>query len=481
MEFQKATKANIVSSLLWKFLERGGTQGIQFVIQIILARILSPNDYGTLAILLAFIAIANVFVQSGFSTALIQKQEVDNIDFSSVFYFSFFVAALCYIVIFFAAPLVAKFYQNEDLTYLLRVLAIILFFGACNSVQNSVIAKKMQFRRLFFSSMGGAFASGIIGIILAYNGFGLWALVAQQIANNAFICIILWFTVKWRPEFRFSFERLKKLFGFGWKLLCSSIVYTCSVQLYSLVIGKNFSSTDLGFFNRGETFPSIITNNVDGAVQSVMLPAMSSHNEKVEEVKAITKRTITTGTYLLMPLMFGMAAVSKNMVLLLLTDKWLDCVLYVQLACFCFALYPIHTTNLTAMNSMGRSDLYLYLEIIKNAFSIFVLVITIPFGLKWIAIGRVISGIIGTFINTYPNKKLLNYGCFEQWKDVLPSILLSAFMGSCVYLIGKLISSPILGLIIQVLSGAAIYILLSAILKNKSFIYISNILKEYLK
>ena len=478
---EKATKSNIISSLLWKFLERGGTQGIQFVIQIILARLLSPNDYGTLAILLAFIAIANVFVQSGFSTALIQKQEADNLDFSSVFYFSLFVAALCYIIIFYAAPLIAKFYENEELTYVLRVLAIILFFGALNSVQNTVVAKRMQFRRLFFSSMGGAFASGVIGLVLAYNGFGLWTLVAQQIANNAFICIILWFTVKWRPDFKFSFGRLKKLFGFGWKLLCSSIVYTGSVQLYSLVIGKHFSSTDLGFFNRGETFPSIITNNVDGAVQSVMLPAMSSHNEKVEEVKAITKRTITAGTYLLMPLMFGIAAVSKNMVLLLLTDKWLDCVLYVQLACFCFALYPIHTTNLTAMNSMGRSDLYFYLEVIKSAFSIFVLVITIPLGLKWIAIGRVFSGIIGTFINSYPNKKLLNYGCIEQWKDVLPAILLSAFMGSCVYLIGKLISSPILGLTIQVLSGAVIYISLSVILKNKSFIYISNILKGYLK
>ena len=207
MEFQKATKSNIISSLLWKFLERGGTQGIQFVIQIILARLLSPNDYGTLAILLAFIAIANVFVQSGFSTALIQKQEANNLDFSSVFYFSLFVAVLCYIIIFFTAPIIARFYKNEDLTYVLRVLAIILFFGALNSVQNAVVAKRMQFRRLFFSSMGGALAAGIIGLVLAYNGFGLWSLVAQQIANNAFICIILWFTVKWRPDFKFSFER----------------------------------------------------------------------------------------------------------------------------------------------------------------------------------------------------------------------------------------------------------------------------------
>ncbi|MDD7611858.1 MAG: lipopolysaccharide biosynthesis protein, partial [Spirochaetales bacterium] len=273
------SKRNVISSLLWKFLERGGTQGVQFVLSVVLARLVSPADYGVIALILIFIQIATVFVQSGFNTALIQKRNADEVDFSSVLYMSLAVAAVMYAVLFFASPFIASFYGNSVLCPLVRVLSLTLFFGALNSVQSAYVSKTMQFRRFFFSSMGGALGSGIAGIILAYKGFGVWALVTQQLVNISLMCVILWFTVEWRPKLIFSLQRTKTLFCFGWKLLCSGLLDTVFRNIYGLLIGKIYNSTQLGYFNRGQQFPSVIATNLDGSIQSVMLPALSAHND----------------------------------------------------------------------------------------------------------------------------------------------------------------------------------------------------------
>ena len=272
----------------------------------------------------------------------------------------------------------------------------------------------MQFKRFFFSSMGAVLGSGILGIFLAFNGYGVWALVFQQLSNIIITCFILWFTVKWRPSLMFSIKRVKSLFSFGWKLLCSALLDTVFRNIYNLIIGRVYSSEQLGVFNRGQQFPQVIATNLDGAIQSVMLPMLSANNDKVDEVKKITRRSISMSAYILMPCMFGLAAIAKPLVEMLLTEKWLPCVPFLQLACISYALYPIHTANLTGINALGRSDIFLKLEILKKILTVINLVITIPLGISAMAIGQVIQGVISTFINAYPNKKLMNYSYLDD-------------------------------------------------------------------
>ena len=480
-ETNKISKNTVISSLIWKFLERGGVQGVQFVLSIVLARLVSPDDYGVIALILVFIQIATVFIQSGFNTALIQKKDSDDTDFSSIFYLSLFVALLCYVVLFFAAPFIANFYKQEILTPVIRVISFTLFFGAVNSVQNAYVSKTMQFKRFFYSSMGAVLGSGIVGVILAYKGFGVWALVAQQLVRDILTCLILWFTVKWRPKFLFSFERVKILFSFGWKLLCSGLLDSIFRNAYSLIVGKVYDSQTLGYFNRGHQFPQVIATNLDGSIQSVMLPTLSANNDNVQEVKRITRRSISTSAFVLMPCMFGLAAVAEPLVKVLLTDKWLDCVPFLQLACISYALYPIHTANLTGINALGRSDIFLKLEIIKKCVTVLNIVITLPLGIYAMAIGQVISGFISTFINAFPNKKLMNYSYFEQWKDLIPSFLLSLIMAGIVWSMNFLQIEPLILLILQIIVGIMIYILLSKLFKVEVYAYFINTIKGFVK
>lgn len=474
---KRIAKNTVISSLIWKFLERGGVQGVQFVLSIILARLVSPEDYGVIALILVFIQIATVFIQSGFNTALIQKKESDDTDFSSIFYLSLFVALICYVILFFAAPFIAKFYNQEILTPVIRVISFTLFFGAVNSVQNAYVSKTMQFKRFFYSSMGAVIGSGIVGVILAYMGYGVWALVAQQLINNVLICIILWFTVKWRPKLVFSLGRVKALFSFGWKLLCSVLLDTVFRNIYSLAIGRLYTSSQLGFFNRGQQFPQVIATNLDGSIQSVMLPTLSANNDDITAVKRITRKSISMSAFVLMPCMFGLAAVARPLVILLLTEKWVDCVLYLQLACLSYAIYPLHTANLTAINALGRSDLFLKLGLIKQAIMVVNLVVTIPLGIKAMAIGQVVQGYLVTFINGYPNMKILGYNYIEQWKDVFTSMILAFVMALCIYSIQLININLIIILCCQIIAGIIVYTVLSKFFNKEVFNYFVGTIK----
>ncbi len=470
-------RSNIFSSFVWRILERSGVQGIQFVLSIVLARLLQPEEYGVVALLSIFIAIASVFVQSSFSTALIQKKKADNCDFSSVFFLSLFVAFSLYFLLYVSAPMIAGFYGNEIICPVIRVLAITLFFGAINSVQMASVSRTMQFKRYFLSSMGGIIGSGIISVVLAYKGYGVWSLVAQQLINNMLVTMILWFTVKWRPSLLFSLHKIRELFSFGWKLLVSALLDTIFRNLYGLVIGKLYDADRLGFFNRGQQFPAVIASSLDGSIQSVMLPALSSLQDDLASVKTLMRRSMMTSSYLLLPLMVGLASIAKPMVSVLLTDKWLPCVPFLQLACISYALYPIHTANLTAINAIGRSDVFLKLEVMKKIVTIILLIVSIPFGIYAMAIGQVISSIIATIINTYPNKKLLNYTYFEQIKDLLPPLVLSFVMGSCVYMVGFLPLDTRMRLGVQIVLGAAIYIGFSWLFRLNSYMYLVQIMR----
>lgn len=474
-------KQKIISSLIWKFLERSGTQIVQFIVQIVLARLLLPEDYGVVAIVTVFIAIANVFVQYGFNTSLIQKKDVDDTDFSSVFYLSLFIALILYIIIFFTSPFIANFYDQPILIPIFRVLGFTLFFGAVNSIQQAVVARKLEFKKYFFSSIGGILLSGIVGIIWAYNGFGVWSLVVQQLVNIISVMLIMWFTIKWRPKLLFSLKRVKTLFSYGWKFLCSALIDTVYRNIYDLVIGKRFSSKSLAYYNRGKQFPSIIIQNLDGAISSVMLPALSKEQDDREKVKRMMRRAIVTSSYIVFPIAVGLIVVAHPLVKVVLTDKWLPCVPFLQLLAISYSFWPIHTSNLQAISSLGRSDIYLKLEVIKKINGIIILLITLPMGLIPMAIGQVVSGILSTFINSYPNKKLLNYSYFEQIKDICPSLVIAIIMGLVTYSVVFLNLSSIITLLIQVVVGIAVYIFLSILFKLECFKYLIETINDLKK
>ena len=474
-------KSIIISSLIWKLMERTGVQGVQFIVQIILARILSPDDYGIISLITIFIALATVFVQSGFNTALIQKKNVKEEDFSSVLYISIIAATILYFILFISAPSIARFYRIEELKSVLRVISIVLFFGAFNSIQNAIIARTMQFKKLFIVSVLSILISGIVGIILAYLGFGVWALVMQQIVNQISITVILCFVVKWKPKLVFSISRVGDLFSYGWKLLVSSLIDTLYMNLRGLVVGKVYTSQTLAFYNRGEQFPQLIVSNINGSIQSVMLPTLASEQEDRKRVKELVRRSIVTSSFLLFPLMIGLAVVGEPLIKILLTDKWLPCVPFMQIFCLTYALWPIHTANLQAINALGRSDIYLKLEIIKKIVGITILSISIFYGVYAIALGGLVSGIISSFINSYPNLKLLNYSYREQIKDILPSLLLSIIMGIVVYGILYFNMSAILTLSIQIIVGAVVYLVLSKLFKLECYEYLLDTFKTLLK
>lgn len=472
-------RRRILTSLLWKFLEMGGTQGIQFLISIILARLLSPTDYGMVAIVTAFITIASVFVQSGLNTALIQKKNVDDLDYSSVFYLSLLIAIVLNIFLFAIAPVIASFFSMPQIVWVIRVLSINLIFGAMNSVPHAIIARNLQFKLLFYRSAIALSISGALGIVMAYQGYGVWALVAQSLIGQVTVTIVLWFTLRWRPRLICSIERLKTLFSFAWKLLISSLIDTAYSEIRSLVVGKKFTPELLGIYDKGQKFPSLIVTNVNGSVQAVMFPVLASQQDDRNRAKNIMRRSIITSSFVVFPLMMGLAVTAEPMVRVILTDKWLPSVPFIQIACFVYGLMPIHTANLQAINALGRSDIFLKLEVIKKILGVLILVISVFWGIYAIAIGGFVSGILGSFINAYPNKQLLDYSYKEQIIDILPSYLLSILMGVIVFPLKWLDLPTVLILVLQVAVGAIVYISLAKVFKMESYTYLMNLIKTY--
>ena len=473
----------VSKGFIWKLLERFGVQGIQFILQIILARLLDPEHYGVLSIMVIFTTLANVFIQNGFNTALIQNKDVDEDDYSSVFWVSLGIAGALYALIFFAAPLIGSFYEMPDIVAPLRVLALMLFPGALNSVQLAKVSREMDFRKVFYSNIGAVIVSGSVGIAIALLGGGLWALVAQSMLNVFVACIVMRFTVKLKLRLKCNFHRVKILFAFGWKLLVSSLIDTLYQDLRSLVIGKKYDSSTLGYYNRGKQFPQFMVNAINGAVQSVMLPAMSAKQDDKAQVKAMMRNSITMSAYVIFPMMAGLAGVATPLVQLLLTDKWLPCVPFLQIYCFSFAFYPVHSCNLQAINAVGRSDVFLKLEIIKKSYGLIALIIAVfcfdsPIA---IAMTGIFTTVISCFVNSYPNKKLINYSYFEQMRDILPSFAASLVMFGVVLAVGMLPLSPILLLLLQIITGIAVYVAISAITKMKPYLTVLTMLKTMLR
>lgn len=472
-------KDKVVSNFIWRFAERCGAQLVSFVVSIVLARLLEPSVYGTVALVTVFTTILQVFIDSGLGTALIQKKNADDLDYSSVFYFNFVVCIILYLGMFIAAPYIAKFYGNMSLIPVIRVISLTLIISGVKNIQQAYVSSNMLFKRFFFSTIGGTIVSAFVGIFMAYIGMGVWALVAQQLSNAMIDTMILWITVKWRPKAVFSWERLKSLLAYGWKLLVAVLLDTVYNNLRNLVIGRMYSSADLAFYNQGDKFPKIIVTNINTSIDSVLLPTMSSEQDNKARVKEMTRRAIKTSTYIMAPLMMGLAFCAKTVVELVLTQKWLPCVPFLQIFCITYMFYPVHTANLNAIKAMGRSDIFLKLEIIKKIVGMSLLLSTMWFGVMAMAYSLLVSCVLSQIINSWPNKRLLGYGYLEQLRDLIPGVILAVIMGICVYFIGYINLPNIIVLIIQVIVGATIYIVMSIVFRLESFLYLWNMVKTY--
>ncbi|MFI3163492.1 MAG: lipopolysaccharide biosynthesis protein [Bacillota bacterium] len=474
MQNNVATQEKTIGALLWKFTERVGAQLIQFIVSIVLARILAPDDYGVIALITVFTQIAAVFVQSGFGTALLRKFEVDELDYNSVFWVTFSISLIAYAILFVSAPYIAVFYDSEMLTSVLRVLSVNIILGSVNSVQNVKLRREMRFKTVFTNTITATIISGIVGITMAVMGYGVWALVGQQFTSTITVTIVMLFTVRWYPKLQFSITRIKTMFSFGWKMLCSSLLDTVYNNIYSLIIGLKYSTTDLAYWNKAKQFPSLMVDNINGSLGAVMLPVMAQQQNDIPELRKTVRHTLTLSMYIVVPMMVGLGILAEPIITLVLTEKWLPAVPFMQVWCFTYAFYPIHTINLQSYQALGRSDVFLKLEIYKKIMGVTILVIAMPFGLMWMAYSKILSAILSTIINSYPNKKLLKYTIFDQYKDIMLSALPAILMGVAVYCIGFIEMNYILLMAIQVVAGVFIYWILSAVLRNQSYLFIKD-------
>lgn len=462
-------------------MEQGGVTLMTFVMNIILARLLSPADFGIVGIISVFIVVSNVFINGGFSNALIQKKDAERIDYSSVYFVSLGVSILCYAILFFSSPFVAEFYDEPILKYILRVQSLTIIIGVYNSVVTAKLQKELRFRTLFVRSLISVLIASVVGITMAFKGFGIWSLVFYNLSQSLINVIVLLLTEKWYPHLEFSLFRVKTLFSFGYKLLISNLIDTIYNNIYSLVIGKIYSKESLGFYNKGKNFSNMIITNINTSIQSVMLPVMSKVQDNKNEIKSIVRRSIRTSCFIIFPCMAGLAGVSVPLVKILLTDKWLPCVPFICFCCATYAFWPVHTSNLQAITAMGRSDIFLKLEIAKKTVNIIGLILSIPFGIYTMMWVRVATTVVSLFINSYPNKELLNYGFKEQILDIFPNVIIALIMGGTVYYLGTVLPfASIINLIIMVFAGILIYGVCSKIFLKDNYEFAIGIVKKFI-
>ena len=475
------SKGNVIKSFFWKLLERFSVQGLSLCITLVLARILSPSDYGTVAIITVFVNLANVIIDGGLNTALIQKKDTDSLDYSTIFFSSILLSIVLYALLYVTSPWIAEFYDIPELVDMIRILGVILVFEAVNSIQRAYVSKMMLFRKLFYSSFFALLVSGSLGIYMALNDYGVWALISQQMTCVLVTIIIMWFTIKWRPILAFSFERFKKLFDYGWKIFGLNFITTLYLNIRSLIIGKFYSPADLAFFERGHTLSSMVVQNINTSLQTILFPVLSnSQNDKVR-IKSLVRRSTGMTCLLIFPALIGLISIAKPLVLLILTEKWLPAVAYIQIYSIAYMLFPVQVANMEAIKAMGYSGISLKLEIIKKVIETTILIISVFMGVIAIVWGVVFFNFVCLFINLYPSKKYLDYGVFEQVKDIIPTFLCAIMMGFSIYWIQYLPIHLLLILMLQTIMGVLVFGIFCYLSKNESFLYVKSLITEKLK
>ena len=476
----QSEKSQVIQGAFWKFAERIAAQLVSLVVSIILARLLSPSEYGTISLVMVFITIANVFVNSGFGQALIQKKDADSLDFSSVFYFSLGFTGLLYCLLFFLAIPIADFYNMPILVPVLRVLSLSVPIMGINSVQQAYVARKMQFKLFFYATFIGTVISAIVGIFLAYSGFGVWALVAQTLTNNVIDTIVLQISIKWKITKEFSFERIKSLLSYGWKLLLQSLILQFYASLRSLLIGKFYTTEDLSFYTKGNQFPDLISSNIDTGINTALLPVMSKAQDSVDRVKAMARKTTDFTSYVMSPILIGFMAVAEPFISILLTDKWLPCVPYLRICCIILLFRAPQTAILQAIKAVGRSDAVLKVDVPIRIFAIIILCVSLQHSVYVFALSEIAVTIFGTILYVIVSKKIINYSGLEVCRDFIINVLMASVMGVIVFEIGKVLTLPsfiILGL--QIMVGAIVYIFLSILTHASSFTEIKMMAGKY--
>ncbi|MFA7116557.1 MAG: lipopolysaccharide biosynthesis protein [Bacteroidales bacterium] len=476
-------KSKTINGLKWSAIERFSAQGVQFVIQVFLARLLLPSDYGIIAMLTIFIAISQTFVDSGFSNALIRKLDRDEDDFTTAFIFNILVGLFFYGVLYFCSPFIADFYDIPLLSPITKFLGISVFFNSLCIVQQAILTIKIDFKTQTYVSLISVFIAGIIAIYLAYTGLGAWAL-AWQVVIAAFLrAVILWILVKWRPRGSFTKKSFKNLFGFGSKLLASGLINTIFNNIYLIVIGKVYSSKLLGYYSKASEFSKYPASSITSIIQRVTYPVLSEMQNDNEKLRVNYRKILRLSVFIMFPIMVGISAIADPIIRLLLTDKWAFSIPLLQILCFALMFYPIHAINLNLLQVKGRSDLFLRLEIIKKVLLTVILIITLPMGVKALCIGQVINSIICLIINTHYTSKLINVGFIKQMKDVLPTLLICLVMFGAIYLVNIFIDSTailhvnIWKLVIDIIFGALIFVGLSYLRNAKELKDIINIIK----
>lgn len=474
-----SSKKNVIKGLFWTLSERFMSQIVSVIVTIVLTRLLAPEDYGVVSIVTVIITILNVFMTSGFSASLIQQEDVEQIDYSTVLYFSILLGFLLYVGVFAISPILAAFYNLPQLELVLKILALKIPLSALNSVQQAYVSRNMLFKKFFISTVTATVVSGIIGVVMAYTNFGVWALVAQDLSNVVTISVVLWFSVGWRPTLQFSFKRLKILFDFGIKIFIQTLFNTIYANIRSLLIGGFYSPTDLAYYTKGNQYPNLIVTNVDTAVSKTMFPVMSREQSDLDRIKVLTKRTAQVSSYIMSPILIGFFVCAKQIVSVVMTDKWLPAVPYIRIICICLLIRASQTAILQAIKSIGRSDIVLKMDIPVRILALIILMFTIRFGVIYIAISEIIIEFLALLIYSYYSSKLLNYSYLEIFGDFLKNVILAVIMGEVVYLIGVASGlNMLLTLIIQIVIGGIIYIVLSILLKNESWLLFNSTIKK---
>lgn len=472
-------KQKTVSGLLWSFIDQFSNLGVSFIAGIILARLLSPIEFGLIGMILIFIAVSETFINSGFSNALIRKRNCTVTDFSTVFYFNLAVGLIFFLILYVTAPEIASFFNEPQLKEIVRVLGVVLIIDSLTLIQRTILIKRVDFKLQARISIIASFVSGTIAVVMAYSGYGVWSLVAQRVTKQAINSLYLWLWNSWRPIFTFSKESFKELFGFGSKIMISGLIDTIYQNIYFLVIGKYFSVLELGFYSRADEFQRVPSQNLTNVIGRVSYPILASIQDDKSKLKSHHKRLIRSTMFVTFILMLGMAAIAEPMVITLIGEKWRNSIIYVRMLCLVGMMFPLNVLNLNMIQVSGRSDIFLRLELIKKVLAIPTIIIGVFMGIKIMIVGMLVISLISYYLNGYWSGRFIEYSFFEQISDIIPSFMLAMGMAITVYFIGILLPfNHLTLLIIQIILGVLIVFGISEICKIKDYLYLKKLIIE---
>lgn len=478
---QESLKNKTIKGVGWSAADALLGQGVTFIVGLVLARLLSPEEYGLIGICLIFTTVLNGIVDSGFSNALICKKEVTDEDYNTMFMTNMAISIVLYVLLFISAPLVSDFFHRIELTALVRVTGLILFLNALSITQVTILTKNIDFKTKTKASLVSAIISGVIGIVMAFMGYGVWSLVAQQLSKQLLYTLCLWVLNKWWPKFTFYNDSFKYMWGFGWKLLVSGILNNVWNQLYQVVIGRCYTSSTLGHYTRANECASIFSSNLTTIIQRVTFPVLSELQDDKKKLLVSYRKLIKVSMFVTVICMFALGAMAEPMIYSLIGPQWHQAATFLPFICITMSLYPLHAINLNMLQVQGRSDLFLYLEIVKKIITLIPIFIGAFVGVYWMLCASIFTGFIAFLLNSWFTGKFLNYSSWQQLKDVLPSYLIALFIGFIVYLLKFLPLSYNLIFPLQILATIIFGWIVNRIINLEEYCEIKNIVLTVIK